>query len=299
VIRKLIAQGVNGYTCYLPKQWIDSLELTKGSEIDISIQGNSLVITPLALKRKVMKKIVLVDETETSIRTLLTAAYRKGVDKLHIEFQTKKQYSYIQDTVGERLLGMDFVDKGDNYCILENITEPAYDQFDAILYKIFFNLSELIVCTISHVKGESLPANPLQVANRIQQYDNFCRRVIAKNVLLRENNEFLWAFLTKLVHVSRELYHICELDCTKLKASETVLPLENLLVVEKMLLILKTAYIKKDVALLSPIHGFEKEVIYIKGYAALTKSASPLLYHSLVCVRQTYLSVSSLSGILV
>ena len=162
----------------LPSKWVKENKAQKGSEIDIEAAGNNLIISTSGIKTKSETEIKLINLTESSIRTLITNTYRRGYDKVKVYYDKQSQIKILNDVIKTRLLGFEIVNKGKGYCVIENITEPTADQFDTILKKIFYNITELFEITKDRINGNLENDEFIEVEERIQRFDNFCRRVI-------------------------------------------------------------------------------------------------------------------------
>ncbi|MFC1727969.1 AbrB/MazE/SpoVT family DNA-binding domain-containing protein [Nanoarchaeota archaeon] len=297
--RKLIKQGGGGYTIYLPKKWVDEMKLKAGNLINIEQAENELVISPRKIKTKTSTEVKVTGLTESSIRTILTNTYRLGYDKVTVSFEKEKQFKIINNVVKTRLLGFEIIKKEQNNCIIENITEPSSDQFNVLLQKILYNITELIKITEQRLTNKAPIEDYEETEARIQQYDNFCRRVIAKKQITEKNAQLYWAFLTLIIHAQREVYHINRfLDKNKVKISKSTL---NFLKDGNNLFeLLKKAYLKKDIKLLEEIHDKEKELTYKKAYNLLSTikgKENIIIGHLTIAARNIYLANSPLMGL--
>lgn len=300
--RKLIKQGGGGYTIYLPKKWVEGNNFSKGNELHIEESGTNLVISPTESKKKTETTIKLENLTESSIRTLITNTYRAGYDKITVRFEHEAQFKILQDTVKTKLIGFDVIKKDKDYCIVENITEPSYEQFDNLLKKMFMNIEELFEITSEKLgikESKELDAFE-EVEERILRYDNFCRRAITKRKLVDQRAEFFWTFLAIVIHGNRELYHLNKLISKKIKVSSKVAQLFEK--AREIFTLLEKAYFEKNVSLLSKIHEMEKDIVYNKGYAVLKDKSSndgAIAFHLISCARHFYLANSPLAGLIV
>jgi len=294
--RKLVKQGVATLMVSLPSKWAKQNKLQKGDEIDIFEKENNLVLTLGDHKIKSETEINLQNLTESSIRTLITNAYRLGYDKIKLRFKHKASLKTIQDIVNKNIIGFEIISKGPHSCILENITEPSKDQFDNIFSKILMNIDELFELTKEALQGNYVEFEDLE--RNIQKFDNFCRRVISKEKLF-ENFQLNWAFHTKLIHAQREVYLALKyINKNKIKSSKEVLSLVN--DCAAVFNMLKKAYDTKDIPLLEKVHEIEKQLSYTKGYNILNKTKNPVIVHYLLnCIRNLYLASSPLMGILI
>ncbi|MFH1500774.1 MAG: hypothetical protein ABIE22_02405 [archaeon] len=300
--RKLIKQGVSGYTIYVPKKWIDENKLEKGDELDVTISGKDLIISIKPNQKKSETSIKITNIVESSIRTLITNAYRSGYDRIKISFNFAEQFQILQKTIKTKLIGFDIIKKEANSCIVENITEPSYDQFDNLLKKMFLNIEELFNITkIRLTKTKEELEDFQEVEERIQKYDNFCRRVISKQKLIKQHSESFWTFLSIVVHAQRELVHLNEfISKNKIVISKQTLEIFGQ--AYEIYKLIEKAYYEKDIDLLSEVHEKEKDLTYKKGYSLLqTKKGKEaiIISHLLNCGRQFYLSSSPLTGLIV
>jgi phosphate uptake regulator len=300
--RKLIKQGGGGYTIYLPKKWVSENGFDKGEELHVEEVGKNLIISPSALVKKTETTIKLENLTESSIRTLITNTYRAGYDKITVRFEHEAQFKILQKTVKTKLIGFDVIKKEANYCVVENITEPSYDQFDNLLRKMFMNIEELFEITAGKlgIKEVNEADDFEEVEERILKYDNFCRRAITKRKLIDQKSEFFWTFLAIVIHGNRELYHLNKLIVKKVKvSSKTVYLFEK---AHEIFVIIEKAYFDKNISLLAKIHEMEKDVVYNKGYGVLkdkNSNDSVFAFHLMSCARHFYLANSPLAGLIV
>jgi phosphate uptake regulator len=254
--RKVVQQGAATMMISLPSKWVKEKQLKKGQEVNIEEDSGKLVVSIEGLAEKKTKEISLKGMSESPIRLLLTNAYRSGYDILKVEFD-EGQLKTINDVLERFMIGMEIIKKEKNSCIIESITEPSAEQFEAILGKIFMNLSALIEITENRINGEKTSEDYEKITHKIHQYDNFCRRVIIKE---HQNKSYLyWSFLSILGHSARELLHLNEmLDKEKVKISpETKKIIQEIKSLSDMIAM---AYQKKDSSLIEKVHRSEKEI---------------------------------------
>jgi len=297
--RRLIKQGGGGYTIYLPKKWVERNSLDKGNSLNVDESGANLIISRAGTAKKTQTEIHLTGLTESSIRTLITNTYRLGYDRITVRFEDEKQFKILQEVVKTRLIGFDIIKKQEKECVVESITEPSYEQFDNILKKMFLNIDEFFEITKTRLGIEKSETEDFEeVAERIQKYDNFCRRAIMKRKLIEKNSELFWTFLTLIIHAQRELYYLNKSIDKKTKLSEK--QQELLIAGYDIFQLLEKAYNEKNSSYLGKIHEMQKNLIYKEGYALLKdKKANNLItYHLMVCIRELYQANSPLTGII-
>ncbi len=203
--RKLVKQGSSTLMVSLPSKWIHSNSLDKGKEINLEVIDNEILISPAQIETKKEAIINLKGLTESLIRTLITNTYRKGFDRVKVNFENEKQFKILNNTIKTRLIGFEIIKKEQSSCIIENITEPSQEQFDNILRKIFYSIHYLFETTEKRFSQSATLEEIEAIEERIQKYDNFLRRVLSKNISSKDS-ELLWNFLSLLIHAQRELY---------------------------------------------------------------------------------------------
>jgi len=291
--RKLVRQGAATMMISLPTKWIKQNKLEKGSEVNLEEKGEELIINAGDKAPKKSIELNINSLVESSVRTVLINAYRLGYDKIKINYNGKDAIKVISHIVDRHTIGFEITKKGENFCEIENITEPSKDQFDNIFSKILLNIDEIFEITEKMLKGEKLEFHEQE--EKILQYANFCRRVIAKNSF--EDYALKWAFHAEMIHGQRELYHMLKyLEKNKIKPEKEVFDLLD--ECKKMFELLKQAHKEKDLVKIEKIHEIEKEITYKKGYLILNKTKNPIIiHHILKSIRSFYLASSPLAGI--
>ncbi|MGV8161798.1 MAG: AbrB/MazE/SpoVT family DNA-binding domain-containing protein [Candidatus Nanoarchaeia archaeon] len=282
--RKLIKQGIDGLTLYVPKKWTEKYNLKGGDEIEFSDIDGDLRLSP-AGKIKEIKSIELKAEntSERAIRTLVGNAYRAGYDKIILHYEGKE--STVKDLINTYLIGFEIFRQENTYSI-ESIAEPTYEDFDKIIQKLF---------TITLEIYKNFPVQIEDYVNQVQRYSNFLKRCISKNLLNVESNVFLWQFISDLAHVAREAHHFK--DALK-KFNPNQREQELLTCITEMIRTLQKGYLKKDVNLLITLHNVEENMNKRRN-EIFSKTKDPIIpYYLFHIIRYTYLSSSSLVGAL-
>lgn len=288
-------QGTTTLMVSLPAKWVQRHHLQKGSDVTIEYNDRTLLVSAGETNMKSEIAVSLPTITESSIRTLITNTYRSGYDIIRVDFKSEEQYKILQKIIRELLIGFEVIKKEKNYCIVENVTEPAAEQFDAIIKKIFFSIQELFEIIEKRFIDSKLDVE--EVEGRIQRYDNFCRRVIAKQKLSFPKSEFWWGFLTLLNHGQRELYLLHK----QIKSTVSLRARKLLRYDLEIFELLRKAYFENNISYLGRLHELEKEAFYREGYEALAEikgKENILVYHLLASIRQFYQANSPLTGLL-
>lgn len=292
--RKLVKQGAVTLMISLPSKWVKKNNLEKGSEINLEEKNNDLVIDSDSKEAKKETSINLTSTTESSIRTIITNAYRIGYDKINLGFEKKDFLKIIEEVIKNNLIGFEISKKDNKSCEIESITEPSKDQFDNIFSKVLLNISELFSIAEKSLKGEKEEFEDLE--RKIQQFDNFCRRIISKESV--DKGSLIWAFHTLLIHAQREIYLMLKyLSKNNIKPEKEIINLLN--ECKNIFNNLKKGYEEKDLSILEKVHDLDKDISYNKGYGLLKKGKNSIIIHHIISAsRNFYLASSPLIGII-
>ncbi|MDD5193242.1 MAG: AbrB/MazE/SpoVT family DNA-binding domain-containing protein [Candidatus Nanoarchaeia archaeon] len=203
--RKLIKQGGGGYTIYLPKKWVEKKNLKQGDFVKISETDNELIIGS-DIKGEKDLTIDITKENEKNLKNILTHAYRKGFNKIKINSAKDYLINEIKKITNELLLGFEITEKTDEYCIIENISEPHEDKYEVILKKVFLIIKE------NQELMKDLKINFEEISemkNNSDKFILFCRRLLIKEKY-QKNIILEWEFLTFLMHISHAYYYLCK-----------------------------------------------------------------------------------------
>lgn len=275
--RKVIQLGGSTLVVSLPSKWVKDIGLQPGTEVSVEEVSGKLMIGGDSTTPVRETTINITKDSETSIRVLITNAYRAGYDRITVTFKNQKQFDIMKSIVKTRLVGFEIVVHEKNSCAIENITEPTADQFEKVLRKEFFAIDELITELLAK-RTSSIE----DIEECIHRYDNFCKRIIAKEHFGSPKSELLWNFLSLLVHGQRELYH--------LKPTPADVPILNGL--REIIGLLQKGYFDKDSASTEIIHEKYHQLL------ELINERNPNRTYLYASLRMFYLASSPLAGLL-
>lgn len=205
--RKLIKQGLGGYTIYLPAKWVKSRGLNNKDSIDLEESGDKIILSSKALKKKEITKDIK-NLSESELLVLLGHIYRNGYDKITL-LNAENNASAIRKIVSDLLLGFEIVEIKKETMVLENIAEPSGEQYESLIRRIFLINKELYSLGIEIMNG----AGSFNAAKELRKDQDklilFCKRLIMKRKI--EHDPVLdWELLTFLMHIGHNIYYICE-----------------------------------------------------------------------------------------
>ncbi|MFH1173546.1 MAG: AbrB/MazE/SpoVT family DNA-binding domain-containing protein [archaeon] len=288
--RKLVKQGAATLMVSLPADWIRQHGLGKGDEIDVEEEQGKLCISKVSQKEKSSTTIRLTSPVESSVRTSIINAYRAGYDILNIEYGDERCMVAIQSTLEKYLLGFDILERHKNSCILTSISEPAFEQFHSILQKLITNIGYVIHASIARLQKKTPFPDYEAIIFKTYQYDNFCRRIIAKQHFDRE---FLPDFMGMLINALHEFLFLNRLlDKQPCQVEHTALAH-----LDDAFLLIQKAFTKKDHTAVEKLHETQLGYEHFSEDIKNPKRVIPL-YHLALASRFLYLSTGPLLGYL-
>lgn len=298
--RKLVQQGNSTLMVSLPAKWLEQNELKKGDEISIQENEGYLSLSKEGIKRKKEVELDVKDYHLTVVKSIITNCYRMGYEKIKINYESSIQYDAIEQTTRRWIIGFEVIKKEKNSCVIENITEPATEQYENILSKYFSNLEYLYELTKSRISGKSSKEEYgefEETEERLLKYLNFCRRITAKES--GRKGQFSTLMLATLNRAQREFYYIHTfIGKNKIKASKEITEFAS--ESKGMLELIKKSYNEKKIAYISEMHLLHKKMLN-EGYKIIAKSKgneSVVMHHLLSAMRTLYQVNSPLIGLL-
>lgn len=206
--RKLIKQGLGGYTIYLPKKWVDRKGLKEGQEVNVIETDSGLVVGSDARGKKKIT-LRLNSEEKENLRPLLTHLYRKGFDTIVLGDIDEKLLDKIKKLVKNLLLGFEIVEKTETSVTIKNISEPEAEKYDMMLRRIFLIIQETIEILIKSFEDNEFKRKREveELRDSLDSYVLFCRRVIIQEKFERDSL-LDWELLTFLMHIEHAMHYL-------------------------------------------------------------------------------------------
>lgn len=268
--RKLVKQGVSTLMVSLPSKWIKANSLEKGSEVDINEKENLLIIG--GNEKKAEKKEITIHLTEDNrhdIRNMLTHLYRRGFDRITIKNTNPEDITEIRKATS-LLLGFDIVDKTNDFCIIDNITEPSAEKYEVIIRRAF-----LIIKETHRILSEDLESGKItrfiEIEEHKRQQDKhilFCRRIITKET---GRHALEWELLTFLMHIEHKYYYLYRYANDNKYRQDAQLK-DLLKQLGRYFEMFYDAYFQKDIKKIHDINKARNEFYFNKCFKALERS---------------------------
>lgn len=136
--RKVIKLGTKTLLVSIPSDWARKHGIGKGHELDVQMQGSSLIVRGEGQKIPPLN-VDVSDFNSSLIWYTLISAYRQGADTIEISYNSptlwdKRQLKNVQvtdllHTITERLIGFGITKTSANKCIIRDISSAKPEEF--------------------------------------------------------------------------------------------------------------------------------------------------------------------------
>lgn len=182
--RKVIRQGNNTLTITLPRTWTNNLKINAGDEIDVGIDGSTLIISTDKLI-SYGRKSRDISKLTSILPLILLTFYRKGYDEIDLRFEKPHTSIIIQNILRDGLTGYHIIDHKKNSCLLRALSDINDMDFNEILRKLFILIKiKLEKITEAILKKDISELQSLIAMSTMpSKMTNFCYRLLSKRNL--------------------------------------------------------------------------------------------------------------------
>ncbi|MBW2992545.1 AbrB/MazE/SpoVT family DNA-binding domain-containing protein [Candidatus Woesearchaeota archaeon] len=190
--RKVIQIAESTQLVSLPRKWAQKNNIKKGDEIEISEEGNRLVVSVEKMPELKLIELDLEGLDRTSILYVIRSAYKMGYDEMHLKFNTptakhyrigkeEKVISIIHEEVN-RLAGIEIIQQKENFCIVKQLSAVSMNEFDTALRRIFLLLKDIINDMVKGMeKNDKVLIETVEEKHdTITKFVSFCLRLLNK-----------------------------------------------------------------------------------------------------------------------
>ncbi|MBT6689819.1 phosphate uptake regulator PhoU [archaeon] len=152
--RKVIKQANQAYTLTLPIDWVRANKISEKCEIDVVVDGRSLLVSN---EGGVVKKKAKLDVSGFEYRNVyrhINALYAKGVDE--IEISSDKEISSLIIKLLNSLIGYVLVSQEDGKYVIKDISGGGYGDLDEVFKRAFQSVILFYDSAISDVFGAGI-----------------------------------------------------------------------------------------------------------------------------------------------
>lgn len=195
--RKLIKQGKEGLTMYIPKKFIDKHNLVGGDELEVEELENSLILSVETIKKKIKTtQLKLLYENEGYIRDYIIHLYVLGYTKITLYYNSPKEFEYIENSINNYVLGFEITQESKNFVVIENILEVEQQKREILLRRSYLLIEQMFTLILEEVKQNSFKSQQkiIKISYGIEKYVNFLKRRVYQNRINENKSEMLYEF---------------------------------------------------------------------------------------------------------
>lgn len=205
--RKLTKQK-SAYTVTLPINWVRENNLNGSDEIEVTEQGNDILVSGSPNVKRATKELSFTNEKEHFIRILIENEYLRGTHELKINYNSSKTFSIIEKVV-DNLIGFEVTEVTENKCIVSETAMATEKEFESLLKRLLQSISsgiEFMIETFSKNNFEDIKTIE-KIMDNTRKFSLFCRRVIhTSRIVTRQNETFFDLLHERLVILNYENY---------------------------------------------------------------------------------------------
>ena len=212
--RSVIRMAKNTLVISLPAKWAKSLNIIKGSRVELREDGPLLKIIPEM--HMLNSKTVSVDisgTSERSFRWLVSALHKYGFNEM--EFTAIKKLSFdfnkvLRDLMTNLLLGFAVIEQSATTAKVKNLQQDSEAEFDTSYRRAFLVTLSLADATLDSLKQKDYSAlseiTALEGTNNM--LTNFCEKIL-NTIGKGDKTCFFYAIARNLEKLADDYKYIC------------------------------------------------------------------------------------------
>jgi len=222
VERKIIKQGGNGHTIYLPKKWVDSQGLKAGESINIEEKGSQLILSNKDFKIPEKETTIKITKKDFhTYRGILGGLYRAGYQTINVEFDDISVIPLLEKA-SSSLYGFEVFDIGNKTCTIKGIYEKSSSELEQLIQKMIHTLSTIQEIVLRNIKEETHKEKEevFQYRNNVLKYRDLVLRTITQLKLLDDKHFPFYQIAISLWNVVRNFNQMYQTINLKKKVSK-------------------------------------------------------------------------------
>ncbi len=188
--RKVISLAKSTNVVTLPNRWCEENSIGKGDQVSVAENGDSVVISPVALKKTIVLDI---SGVLPMIRRILGAAYKSGYDVMKISYSTKEELSTAEEVIDQEFVGFEIseIDRDAKVIKAMSISEPSPDDFETMLRRLILMVCDMAEEIRISADDSTKLAKAAEKDKEVNKIADYCRRVINRNSLLKLSERYV------------------------------------------------------------------------------------------------------------
>ncbi|NCN87075.1 AbrB/MazE/SpoVT family DNA-binding domain-containing protein [archaeon] len=218
--RKVVSQGPSSMMVSLPIKWVKEFGIKKGDEIDISEEGQGLLISSNRKKRGGKIEINLESDNRLYVYRHIQAVYVNGYEEVIFHYPDPKIANVIQKAIINFFIGFELVSQNKGECVVKSISVEKEEEFEIVMKRIFqgiLQMDELFYNFLKNGEDLNMILNLEEINNRQVLY---LQRIVNRGKI---GSEFYYTILMFLEKLANEYKFIIINGLDKKKVSKDIL----------------------------------------------------------------------------
>ncbi len=313
MLRKVVRQGPSTLMVSLPSKWTKEHNIKKGSELDLELLNNQIVISTQSPEQR-KSTVITIDKKEEYMNRVLFTKYREGYDEIIIHYTDPAIVEKIRETL-QYLLGFEIVDQNGKSCTIKNIAEGLQENYEQMFKRLFQIVLTMAETATNYVKEnndnknnnhnkDNKSSNQQQLKTIIELRETlskileFSLRLINKQNLLTENKKAMEFFYVWNIGVIGKTWSYLAKELLEEKQSQQKNHQWNQkeidffhFIVNYHRLLYDLFYKQKNISLAQL--RLQREHLKEKGYTLLETSKKKQIIHHLLSIGEKIHDVST------
>jgi phosphate uptake regulator len=215
--RRVQLTGGSTFTVSLPSKWVQRAGLVKGSEIDISEAGITLVLDPRTGEGQQKAKTLSItkDVDDVFLERVLTSIYISYFDILTIK-TTKLMEQKIREAVkrfARRVMGVEIFEESSNSIVLQNVLNSDNFTIWNALRRMSLNVETMISDTLQSMKlrDSNMMMNVIERDDEVDRYQWYIFRETKASISMSDNSVYALILSRILERTADHTVNICKI----------------------------------------------------------------------------------------
>ncbi len=215
--RRIQLTGGSTFTVSLPSKWVQRIGLNRGSEIDISEVGDTLILDPKSGQQAQKTKQLTLSKSVNTVllERLLTSIYISYFDILTIRTE-KLMDPQIRDAIkrfARRIMGVEIFEETSSTLVLQNVLNSNNFTIWNALRRMSLNVDVMISDAVKATVNldNKMLLNIMERDDEVDRYSLYIFRETKASQQFEENNIYALILSRILERIADHTVNICKL----------------------------------------------------------------------------------------
>lgn len=211
--RKIIKLAEKTLVVSLPTSWVNTNQLEKGDELDVSITDSGLLIQPPFVQRQIKKVSVDIRNiSERVLRWQISSLHKQGYDEIEILHYDEDQEKVLADLVEHLFVGFMVKERSSLRIVVGQVAVIDDKQFDTTLRQAFRQLEQTSKDIILAFEDNdaTLLKKIIVAEQENNKLTNLCERLLNKSLEQKQKGHFWYVIAWNLEKVVDSYKYIAQ-----------------------------------------------------------------------------------------